>query len=243
MDQSINSKKIKSTKKGEIKMENTYTHISIILDRSGSMASIRDDTIGGFNAFLDEQERVSGSATLTLVQFDTQDPYEVIHQFEPISEVEHLTHHTYVPRAATPLYDAIGKGIVDLDTQFTNLKDSQKPSQIVFVIITDGYENSSREFNKKQILDMIKKKQDKEDWQFVFLGAEIDPAEEAYDLGIMPQKSIAFDKTKIGTTHVWHSMSKHVSDYRQAISKEIEFNENDRNEQEIERKKIKRDSS
>lgn len=243
MVQSANTKKIKSTEKGEIKMENTYTHISIILDRSGSMGTIRDDTIGGFNTFIDEQERVSGSATLTLVQFDTVNPYEVLYHFEPINDVAHLSRDTYVPRSMTPLYDAIGKGIIDLEIQLSKLEPPHKPSQIVFVIITDGYENSSREFNKKQILDMIKKKQDKEDWQFVFLGAEIDPAEEAYDLGIMPQKSIAFDKTKMGTTHVWQSMSNRVSDYRQAISKEIEFNENDRKEQEIERKKIKRNSS
>lgn len=218
-------------------MENTDTHISIILDRSGSMASIRDDTIGGFNAFLDEQERVSGSATLTLVQFDTQNPYEIIFQFEQISEVPHLTHSTYVPRAGTPLYDAIGKGIVDLDTQLINLKGSEKPSQIVFVIITDGYENSSTEYTKQQILDLIKQKQDREDWQFVYLGAEIDPDKEAIDLGFMPRKSMAFDKTQAGTSHMWHTMSKHVSDYRQALSKEIEFDDTDRSLQESERKR------
>jgi hypothetical protein len=216
-------------------MEKMNTHISIILDRSGSMASIRDDTIGGFNTFLDEQERVSGSATLTLVQFDTHDPYEVIHHFEPINEVAHLSHGTYVPRAATPLYDAIGKGIIDLEVQLSKLEPPHKPSRIVFAVITDGYENSSTEFNKKQILDMIKQKQKMEDWQFVYLGAEIDPDKEAVDLGFMPRKSISFDKTQAGTSHMWHSMSKHVSDYRQTISKEIEFNDTDRSAHKSER--------
>ena len=218
-------------------MENANTHISIILDRSGSMASIRDDTIGGFNTFIDEQERVSGSATPTLVQFDTQNPYEIIYHFEPITEVAHLTRETYVPRSMTPLYDAIGRGIIDLEIQLSKLEPPHKPSQIVFAVITDGYENSSREFNKKQILDMIKQKQDKEDWQFVYLGAEIDPDKEAVDLGFMPGKSMAFDKTQAGASHVWHSMSRRVSDYRQAFSKEIEFDDTDRSVQEFERKR------
>ena len=92
-----------------------YTHIAVILDRTGSMESIRDDTIGGFNAFLNEQKQQPSKATLTLVQFDSQDPYEVIHQVKTIKEVPELTKETYVPRATTPLLDAIGRGINDLE--------------------------------------------------------------------------------------------------------------------------------
>src|SRR6185436_3857887 len=96
-------------------MKNDYTHISIILDRSGSMASIRDDTIGGLNSFLRDQKGQPGTATLTLVQFDTQDPYEVIQHFTPIDEVPQLTRESFVPRGGTPLLDALGRGVNDLD--------------------------------------------------------------------------------------------------------------------------------
>ena len=87
----------------EEKMKDDYTHIAVILDRTGSMETIRDDTIGGFNVFLQEQKSQTGMASLTLVQFDTQDPYEVIHQWKPVNEVPELTRSSYVPRASTPL--------------------------------------------------------------------------------------------------------------------------------------------
>ncbi len=90
-------------KEGERRMENNYTHISVILDRTGSMESIRDDTIGGFNSFLKDQKNQEGKATLTLVQFDSQDPYEIIHHFSPINEVPELDRRTFVPRASTSL--------------------------------------------------------------------------------------------------------------------------------------------
>jgi len=130
-----------------------YIHIAVILDRTGSMESIRDDTIGGFNAFLNEQKQQPGKATLTLVQFDSQDPYEVIHQVKTIQEVSELTRETYVPRASTPLLDAIGRGINDLEKSVADMKEGDRPSKVVFVVITDGQENASREFRRDQILN------------------------------------------------------------------------------------------
>src|ERR1043165_4100560 len=96
-------------------MKSDYTHLAVILDRTGSMESIRDDTIGGFNAFLNAQKDAPGQATLTLAQFDSQDPYEIVHHFKPLGEVPELTRETFVPRASTPLLDAIGRGINDLE--------------------------------------------------------------------------------------------------------------------------------
>jgi hypothetical protein len=110
-----------------------YTHLAVILDRTGSMESIRDDTIGGFNVFLNEQKQQPSKATLTLVQFDSQDPYEVIHQVKPIKEVPELTKETYVPRATTPLLDAIGRGINDLEKCLADMKEDNRPSKVVFV--------------------------------------------------------------------------------------------------------------
>jgi len=103
------------------------THISIILDRTGSMESIMGDTIGVFNAFLKEQKAQPGEATLTLVQFDSQDPYEVIHRMKPIKEIPELDGRTYVPRASTPLLDAIGRGINDLGKQLSDIKKKDRP--------------------------------------------------------------------------------------------------------------------
>src|ERR1035438_2609360 len=106
-------------------MKQDYTHITVILDRTGSMESIRDDTIGGFNTFLEQQKAEPGMATLTLVQFDTQDPYEVIHRFKRIQEVPALTRETFVPRASTPLLDALGRGINDLEAGIGQLKEEE----------------------------------------------------------------------------------------------------------------------
>ena len=94
--------------KEENTMKSGYTHISVILDRTGSMEPIRDDIIGGFNSFLEQQKAEPGHATLTLVQFDSEDPYEVIHSFEPLDEIPKLSRETFIPRASTPLFDAVG---------------------------------------------------------------------------------------------------------------------------------------
>jgi len=124
-------------------MKKDYTHISIILDRTGSMETIRDDTIGGFNTFLNDQKKQPGIATMTLVQFDTVDPYEIIHKFKPIQEVPELTHETYIPRASTPLLDAMGRGINDIEKSLAELSEEERPSKVVVVVITDGMENAS----------------------------------------------------------------------------------------------------
>ena len=143
------------------KQEKTVkTHISIILDRTGSMESIKDDTIGGFNAFLKEQKAQPGEATLTLVQFDSQDPYEVIHAMKAIKEIPELDGKTYVPIANTPLLDAIGRGINDLGKKLDDMKKKERPEKIVLVVITDGQENASKEFSKKDIVKMIKKQEE-----------------------------------------------------------------------------------
>ena len=188
-------------------MNEEYTHISVILDRTGSMESIRDDTIGGFNTFLNEQKSQTGKATLTLVQFDTQDPYEVIHQFTPITEVPTLTRETYVPRASTPLLDAIGRGIHDLDHRIGTLAEAQRPSRVVLVIITDGQENASREFRRDQIVKMIQEKQAQSGWQFVFLSANLESINDALAYGVHAAASMAYDKTATGVSAAWKSLS------------------------------------
>ena len=214
-----------------------YTHISVILDRSGSMESIRDDTIGGFNTFLNEQRQQPGKATLTLVQFDSQDPYEVIHRFLPVGDVPELTPATYVPRATTPLLDAIGRGINDLEKCLFDMPPAERPAKVVFVVITDGQENASREFRRDQILKMIKDKEGHYGWQFVFLSADLDAMEDAERQGFQPRFSLAFDKTGKGTRDAWGSVSEKISNVRYSKTLDASFTDEDRAKQKAERKR------
>lgn len=209
-------------------MKQDYTHITVILDRTGSMESIRDDTIGGFNAFLAEQKVEPGQATLTLVQFDTQDPYEVIHRFKPIQEVPELNRATYVPRANTPLLDALGRGINDLEKSLGDLKEDDRPSKVVVVVVTDGQENSSREFRKAQIEKMIKEKTEKSDWQFVFLSADLAAIGDARGVGIHADAVLLFEKSRTGSENAWGSLSRRTADYRADRKKKIGFDVDDR---------------
>lgn len=218
-------------------MKKNYTHIAIILDRTGSMESIRDDTIGGFNAFLNQQKAEPDTATLTLVQFDTQDPYEVLHKFKPIEDVPELTRETFVPRAATPLLDAMGRGINDLENSLAEMKESEKPSRVIIVIITDGQENSSLEFRKDQIEKMIKEKQEKASWQFVFLSADLAAIGDALATGIHATSTMSYDKTSRGTKEAWISASMRIAAYRSGRSKDVSFTEEDRARQHSEKKR------
>lgn len=219
-------------------MKDTYTHISVILDRSGSMQEIREDVIGGFNAFLKEQQRAEGLATLSLVQFDTQNPYEVIHSFTLIQAVPELTRETYVPRASTPLLDAMGRGINDLEKQLASMKEGDRPAHVVMVFITDGQENSSREFRKEQIAQMIAHKQEHDRWQFVFLSADLAAVDDAMRHYAVPAShAMAFDKTGAGSRQAFASVSSNVAGMRRGAKQDMAFTEEDRSKQESERRR------
>jgi Mg-chelatase subunit ChlD len=201
------------------------------------MESIRDDTIGGFNAFLNEQKQQPSKATITLVQFDDQDPYEVIHQVKTVQEVSELTRETYVPRASTPLLDAIGRGINDLEKCISDMKEDDRPSKVVFVVITDGQENASREFRRDQILKMINEKEKQNNWQFVFLSADLDAINDAMDQGFQAKAAMAFDQTGVGVKNAWASVSQNISNYRLSKVKDMAFSDEDRKKQRSERKR------
>lgn len=218
-------------------MNKDYTHICIILDRTGSMQSIRNDTIGGFNTFLHEQQALPGNTTLTLVQFDSQDPYEVIHRFQAIEAVPDLTTDTFVPRASTPLLDAMGRGINDLANSLDALKKKSRPSRVVMVIVTDGQENASREFTRPKIQKMIKRMQKKRDWQFVFLSADMDAITDVLDYGFRGSSVMGYDKTSAGTDKAWKSLRLRLRDYHTGVSEDLAFLEEDRKLQDIEKQR------
>lgn len=179
-------------------MKQGYTHITMILDRSGSMEEIRDDTIGGLNAFIEGQKAVPGEATLTLVQFDSKDPYEVVWHFRQIEQVPALTRETYVPRGNTPLLDALGRGINDIEASIARLGEQDRPENVIVAVVTDGQENSSREFDKGRIEKMIRQRTEAAGWEFVFLSADLAAIGDAKSLGFRQDSTVAFEKSSAG---------------------------------------------
>lgn len=209
-------------------MKADYAHIHVILDRSGSMQSIRDDVVGSFNAYVEGQKQGPGIATLSLVQFDSQEPFEMVHDFKPLTEMPQLSAATYIPRASTPLLDALGRGMADLETKLGKLGDDSGPEHVFFVIITDGMENASREYQRAQIEAMIKEKIEKEKWEFVFLSADLAAIHEARQMGIAQDHSLLFDKSGQGMREAMQSASDHTLEKRRHEKRAFGFVGKDR---------------
>jgi hypothetical protein len=142
--------------------------------------------------------------------------------------VPELTRETYVPRATTPLLDALGRGINDLEHSLSELEEDARPSKVVFVVVTDGQENASRESEKAQIESMIKEKSEKNDWQFVFLSADLAAVNDATDVGIRIDSVLLFARDSEGSDAAWDSLAARVSDYRAERRSRIEFDQSDR---------------
>lgn len=195
------------------KSQGDRTHICMILDRTGSMESIKQDTIGGFNSYIAAQKSLPTPATFTLVQFDSQDPFEVIHKFTDIQMVGDLTAQTYMPRASTPLYDAVGRGINDLKAGLGGLPEALRPKKIVVVIVTDGQENASREFTGAQVRKMIADAKEA-GWQFVFLSADESAISDSSSLNIDASNAAFFRKNKMGSNEMWERVSNRSMAYR-----------------------------
>jgi hypothetical protein len=191
------------------------THIYVLLDRSGSMEAIRDDVIGGFNAFLAEQQADGDDARLTLVQFDTQDPAEVVAADVPIRAVRPLTAATFVPRGGTPLLDATGRLIARADARAAVTSLAHEPEHIVFLTITDGEENSSREFSRSTILRMVREREAR-GWTFAFLSAGLDAYAEAGGLGYDTRAVQSWAPTPEGAAVAFASVSAATRKRRKA---------------------------
>jgi tRNA(Ser,Leu) C12 N-acetylase TAN1 len=142
-----------------------------------------------------------------------------------------------VPRSTTPLLDAIGRGINDLEKCLADMKEDDRPSKVVFVVITDGQENASREFRRDQILKMINEKEKQHAWQFVFLSADLDAINDAMAQGFQTKFSLAFDKDSKGTRNAWGSVSEKISNFRASKAPDVAFSDEDRNKQRSERKR------
>jgi len=159
-----------------------YTHIVFVLDRSGSMASVADDAVGGFNQFLNEQKIAPGQATMTFAQFDHE--FEMLYNFVPVSQVPELNEKTFQPRGMTRLLDAVGNTINRVGKHLSAMDEYQRPSKVVFAILTDGHENDSREFNRSKVFEMIKHQESKYNWQFAYLSSDMNAVLDAQSYGI-----------------------------------------------------------
>jgi len=193
---------------------NRNTHIVILLDRSGSMESIATDIIGGYNQFIRGQADAGTDARVTFVQFDSQNPQEVIVAGAPIAELVPLTDATFVPRGGTPLLDATGQLIARVEAnQAARIAAGLPAEDIVFVSITDGEENSSQEFTLDRIRRLVIEKQ-AQGWTFVFLSAALDVYGEAAAMGVGAGSTQAFAANAVGTAMAFDDLNLKMTQFR-----------------------------
>ena len=192
-------------------MTKAKDEIVYILDRSGSMASIIDDAIGGFNTNLKEQKEV-GDANVTVVLFDDQ--YEVVHDRVPIGDVPEMTNRTYVPRGMTALLDAVGRTVSNMSSKLADHCKQCGPAKVSVVVITDGMENASREFNRTTIKEMLEHQQKEHDWQVLFLAANMDAIAEGGSLGIPKVACMNFAHSGEGVRRAYASSARGMTSYR-----------------------------
>jgi len=192
-------------------IDNDYTHIHLLLDRTGSMDKVKQETIGGVNAFIAEQQRQSGKCTFSLVQFDSNDPYEVIHDFTPIAHVAPLTEATFVPRSWTPLYDAMDKSVDECLKRIQAM--DTRPGKVIIVVVTDGEDNASTKANKTTVKDKIKTVTEK-GWVMVYLGVGIDAMADGADLGIAKGTTMNVGGSGAAVTCCFAATARNVTAYR-----------------------------
>lgn len=190
-------------------MKKGLTQIVFVLDMSGSMLPLTMETIGGYNAMIADQKKEEGDALVTTVLFDHR--YIMIHDGMNIKEVKDMTTAEYMPAGMTAMLDAVGMTINHVGQKLAAMPEWERPEKVLFTIITDGYENSSKEFDWLTIKNMIKHQHEKYNWVFTFLGANIDTDKVSNDLGIDQMLSKKYTANNIGTQSVFNATSKAVS--------------------------------
>ena len=179
-------------------MKTNITEIVFILDRSGSMAGLESDTVGGYNAMLEKQKGAPGEAVVTTVLFD--DRYELLHDRANVKSISLITEKEYFVRGSTALLDAIGSTIQKISNAQKHVAPAYRADKVIVVITTDGMENASREYSPAQIKEMIKQKQKKCGWEFIFLGANIDAVSTAKEYGIPGSRAANYRADSKGTS-------------------------------------------
>ncbi len=192
-------------------MKKNLTELAFILDKSGSMAGLESDTIGGFNAMIEKQKKQDGEAVVTTVLFD--DRYELLHDRIALGGIRPITEKEYFVEGSTALLDAVGKTIAKIAAVQKNTAETERAEKVIFVITTDGMENASREYTRARIRRMIEK-QRSEGWEFIFLGANIDALKNAEDLGISADRAANFHPDSKGIRENYMAAEKFIGNIR-----------------------------
>lgn len=187
------------------------TEIVFVIDKSGSMSHLAGDTIGGFNGFIESQKAIDGKATLTTVLFDTS--WRILHDGIDLRDVKPMTSSDYVAGGGTAMLDAIGEIINRVQDRHDEL-GAEKPEEVLFVITTDGEENSSRKYTKSQIEKMIKHQTNGHGWKFMFLGANMDAVKEAASIGISSDYATNYTYTSKGVSDAYVTLCSATSNLR-----------------------------
>ena len=193
-------------------MKNNVTELVFILDRSGSMAGLESDTIGGFNAMIEKQKREPGEALVSTVLFDSQST--VLHDRVSLQAIEPMTDRDYCPGGCTALLDALGGAIRHIGNVHKYIRPEDVPERTMFVITTDGMENASRRYGADEVRGMIRERREKDGWEFLFIGANIDAVQTAARIGIERDRAVNYRSDKQGTRTVFGCLAKTVGSFR-----------------------------
>ena len=194
------------------KIKNGVTELVFILDRSGSMAGLESDTIGGFNAMIEKQKKQDGKCYVSTVLFDNVS--EVLHDRVNLSDIKPMTDKEYTVRGCTALIDALGGAIHHIGNIHKYARREDVPEHTVFVITTDGMENASRKYGSAEVKAMIERQKEKYGWEFLFIGANIDAVETAAQYGISEDRAVNYVPDPTGTHILYESVSAVVGNVR-----------------------------
>ena len=197
------------------------TSINVIIDASGSMQDLTNDTIGSFNAFLEEQRAVPGEAMFTLCTFNTD--YRLLHDCVILRNVPNLDPKAYHPNGGTALLDAMGVTMTTVGDKLAAMPEDERPSKVIFLVMTDGEENSSKRYTLPQIQAMVAHQREKYSWEFVFMGANIDAIQAGTSLSVSAANSMNYDFSPAGTRDVYKTASSNLRSYRLGSSKQVDF--------------------
>ena len=195
-------------------MKNNITELVLILDRSGSMAGLESDTIGGFNSMIEKQKKLDGKCYVSTVLFDNES--EVLHDRIDLADVPKMTDKEYFPRGCTALLDAVGGAIHHIGNIHKYARKEDVPEHTLFCITTDGMENASRKYDLKKVRKMIEAKKEI-GWEFLFIGANIDAVSAAADIGISEDRAVNYTASACGTASVYDAMSAVTSSVRGCV--------------------------
>ena len=207
-------------------MKSGLTYLIFVIDRSGSMASIRDDMIGGFNTFIKTQKDAKlGDCKVFAYKFDNI--YETMFEDIDINDVPQLDRNTYVPRDMTALYDAVATTIDSIGTRLAAMKEEDRPEKVLVVTITDGEENASRKFNQQNVADRIKTQREQFNWDFAYIGANQDSWQVGSSIGYQAGTTLDYVADSQGTAFAFQKLCASTSNYRGTKGAKFAFTPDD----------------